>query len=230
MPEAIRVEVTPARHVTALLYDAAAAPRAGITLVLAPGAGAGQRSPFMTRFAAALAVRGIDVVTFDFPYREEGRRIPDANAMLEACWRAVIETVHRRLAAGKHLAIGGKSMGGRIASQVAAAGDIGELLGLVLLGYPLHPPGKPQQLRTHHFPRLVVPSLFIQGTRDAFGTPAELGAALSGTGVPATLYPVADGDHSFKVPKRGGRVADAVEAEIQDRISDWLVKGAAAAS
>jgi len=228
MPEAIPIELTPTRHVTALLYGAAAGPRGSITLILAPGAGAGQRSPFMTRFAAALAVRGIDIVTFDFPYREEGRAIPDANGILEACWRAVIDGV-RRLAPSEKLAIGGKSMGGRIASQVAAAGDVGKLLGLVLLGYPLHPPGKPQQLRTRHFTRLAVPALFMQGTRDAFGTPEELGGALDGTGVWATLYPVADGDHSFNVPKRAGRTPDTVEAEIQDRIRDWLFERAAAA-
>ena len=99
----------------------------------------------------------------------------------------------------------------------------------MLLGYPLHPPGKPQQLRTRHFTRLAVPALFMQGTRDAFGTPEELGGALDGTGVWATLYPVADGDHSFKVPKRAGRAPDTVEAEIQDRIRDWLFERAAAA-
>src|SRR5438477_11737579 len=107
MPEPIRVDMAPARHVTALPY-AAVVPRAGITLILASGAGAGQRSPFMTRFAAALAARGIDVVTFDFPYREEGRRNPDANATLEACWRAVIDGVRGRLPPSERLAIGGK--------------------------------------------------------------------------------------------------------------------------
>jgi uncharacterized protein len=220
MPESIRVTLTPERHITAISYGAAA-PRARVTLILAPGAGAGQKSPFMVRFAAAIAARGIDTVTFDFPYREEGRRIPDGNATLEACWRAVIAMVRRRLAATETIAIGGKSMGGRIASQVAASGEIGEITGLVLLGYPLHPPGKPQQLRTAHFPRLRVPSLFIQGTRDAFGTPAELSAALGAADVPATLFPIADGDHSFKVPKRAGG-AEAVENAIQDKIAAWL--------
>lgn len=220
MPEPIRVTLTPERHITAIAYGAAA-PRAGITLILAPGAGAGQKSPFMVRFAAAIAARGVDTVTFDFPYREEGRRIPDGNATLEACWRAVIAAVSRRLAPTEKIAIGGKSMGGRIASQVAASGEAGATTGLVLLGYPLHPPGKPQQLRTAHLPRLRVPSLFIQGTRDAFGTPAELSAALGAAAVPATLFPIADGDHSFKVPKRVGG-ADAVENAIQDKIAAWL--------
>ncbi len=226
MPEPIRVALTLARSVTALAYGAAA-PRAGLTLILAPGAGAGQKSPFMVRFAAALAARGIDTVTFDFPYREEGRRIPDGNAMLEACWRAVIAMVRRNLAPAEAIAIGGKSMGGRIASQVAASGEAGAISGLVLLGYPLHPPGRPRQLRTAHFPRLRVPSLFVQGTRDSFGTPAELGAALDAAGVPATLFPIAEADHSFKVPKRAGG-SDAVESAIQDKIAAWLRERAAA--
>ena len=225
MPEPIRVELDAARHVTALAYGAAA-PRAGITLILAPGAGAGQKSPFMARFAAAIAARGVDTVTFDFPYREEGRRIPDNNAALEACWRAVIAMVRRGLAPAETIAIGGKSMGGRIASQVAASGEAGVISGLVLLGYPLHPPGRPQQLRTAHFPRLRVPSLFVQGTRDAFGTPEELGAALSAAGVPATLFPIAEADHSFKVPKRAGG-SDGVESMIQDKIATWLGEHAA---
>jgi uncharacterized protein len=225
MPEPIRVALTPERHITALAYGAAAA-RAGITLILAPGAGAGQKSPFMARFAAALAARGVETVTFDFPYREEGRRIPDSNATLEACWRAVIAMVRRRLSPEETIAIGGKSMGGRIASQVAASGEADAISGLVLLGYPLHPPGRPQQLRTAHFPRLRVPSLFIQGTRDAFGTPAELSAALGAAAVPATLYPVAEADHSFKVPKRAGG-SDAVESMIQDKIATWLRERAA---
>jgi uncharacterized protein len=225
MPEPIRIEFAPARSITALAYGAAA-PRAGITLVLAPGAGAGQKSPSTARYAAALAARGIDTVTFDFPYREEGRRIPDGNATLEACWRAVIAVVRRSLAPAEAIAIGGKSMGGRIASQVVASGEAGALLGLVLLGYPLHPPGRPQQLRTAHFPRLRVPSLFVQGTRDSFGTPAELGAALDAAGVPATLFPIAEADHSFKVPKRAGG-SDAVESAIQDKIAAWLRERAA---
>jgi predicted alpha/beta-hydrolase family hydrolase len=225
MPEPIRVELDPARHITALVY-AAAAPRAGIALILAPGAGAGQKSPFMVRFAAAIAARGVDTVTFDFPYREAGRRIPDNNATLEACWRTVIAMVRRRLAPTDTIAIGGKSMGGRIASQVAASGEAGAISGLVLLGYPLHPPGRPQQPRTAHFPRLRVPSLFVQGTRDAFGTPAELGAALGAAGVPATLFPIGEADHSFKVPKRAGG-SDAIESMIQDKIAAWLRERAA---
>jgi predicted alpha/beta-hydrolase family hydrolase len=118
------------------------------------------------------------------------------------------------------LAIGGKSMGGRIASQVAAGGA-GDLLGLVLLGYPLHPPGKPNQLRIRHFPRLATAALFVQGTRDSFGTPDELRPFLAQISAPTTLYVVEGGDHSFRVPKRAAS-QDAVEPVIQDRIDTWL--------
>src|SRR5262249_36346205 len=156
------------RNVAALLYPAAAEDRAGVTLILAPGAGAGHTSSFMVDFATGLAARGIDTVTFNFLYSEEGRRIPDPNDRLEACWRAVIAAVRQRLTPGSgRLAIGGKSMGGRIASQVAAAG-IGDLVGLVFLGYPLHPPGSPDRLRAKHLTQVRVPMLFVQGSRDPF--------------------------------------------------------------
>ena len=127
MPRQLSVEVLPKRSVTALVYPAAAHGRAGVTLILGPGAGAGQTSAFIVEFATGLAARGIDAVTFNFLYGEAGRRIPEPNDRLEACYRAVIAAVRQQMLSSKgRLAIGGKSMGGRIASQVAAA-DIGEL-------------------------------------------------------------------------------------------------------
>src|SRR5215472_1136901 len=125
-PESFRVDVTPSEHVTALAYRAAPGTQAGITLILAHGAGANQTSGFMVRFATTLAARGIDTVTFNFVYSQEGRRLPDRNDKLESCYRKVIDAVR----GGKFhpdadrckLVVGGKSMGGRIASQVAAAG------------------------------------------------------------------------------------------------------------
>src|SRR5438270_6022949 len=125
MPETIRVEIGSADSVTALAYPAAAKRRAGITLILGHGAGAGQTSDFMVRFATALAARGIDAVTFNFSYSEHGRRVPDASSRLEACYAAVVERIrtHERFGGGR-LAIGGKSMGGRIASQLAASGTV----------------------------------------------------------------------------------------------------------
>ena len=176
----------------------------------------------MVAFATALAVRGIDIVTFNFLYSEHGRRIPDPNGRLESCWRAVIETVRARMISGADkLAIGGKSMGGRIASQVAAGG-VGELAGLVFLGYPLHPPGRPDRLRAAHLPAVKAPMLFVQGARDAFGTPAELQPIISQLEPPADLFVVEGGDHSFKVPKSAGIRQPEVHRAIQDRIETWL--------
>ena len=130
MPETILVEVAPSDQTTALLYAAPASDAKGITLILGHGAGAPQRSAFMVTFANELAQRGIDTVTFNFLYTEHKRRLPDRNDRLEQCYRAVIDTVRERGA--RRLAIGGKSMGGRIASQVAAAAAI-DLAGLRVL-------------------------------------------------------------------------------------------------
>ncbi len=222
MPDRFRVEVAPSQHVTAIDYPAAAGNRAGITLVLGHGAGADQTSGFMVAFATALAERGINIVTFNFLYSEHRRRIPDPNGRLENCWRAVIETVRGRITSeGNELALGGKSMGGRIASQVAAGGA-GGLAGLVFLGYPLHPPGKPERLRAAHLRDVKAPMLFVQGSRDAFGTPAELRPIISQLESSADLFEVEGGDHSFKVPKSAGAKQQDVHRAIQDRIETWL--------
>src|SRR5215470_7520346 len=139
MPTQLRVELFSNQSVTALLYAAARRDRAGITLILGHGAGAGQISRFMVEFADALAARGIDIVTFNFLYSEQGRRLPDPTGRLKECYRAVIEAVLNLPELRENrLAIGGKSMGGRIASQFAAAGAC-PVAGLVFLGYPLHP-------------------------------------------------------------------------------------------
>jgi predicted alpha/beta-hydrolase family hydrolase len=188
-------------------------------LILGHGAGAGQSSNFMVSFAGALAARGIDTVTFNFLYMEQGRRLPDPKDKLEACYRAVIETVARRRRG--RLAIGGKSMGGRIATQVAAAGAP-EVAGLVLLGYPLHPPGKKDQLRAKHLAQIKAPMLFVQGSRDVFGTPPELAPIINKLPAAAELFEVAGGDHSFKVLKRDGGNQEETYKAIQDRIDQWL--------
>jgi predicted alpha/beta-hydrolase family hydrolase len=195
MPEQVRVEILPNRSVTALLYPAPTRGRAGVRLILGPGAGAGQTSAFIVEFATGLAARGIDAVTFNFLYGEEGRRTPDPNDRLEACYRAVIAAVRPQMSSADRLAIGGKSMGGRIASQVAAAG-IAHLAGLVFLGYPLHPPGRPDRLRAAHLPDIKVPMLFVQGARDAFGTPEDFTTDHVAARAVTDLYVVADGDHS----------------------------------
>ena len=225
MSERIAVEVAPGQEVTATVYPAQKGKKAGISLILGHGAGAGQGSSFMVSFATALAERGIDTVTFDFLYMAQGRRLPDPKDKLEACYRAVIATAARRNP-GK-LAIGGKSMGGRIASQVAAAGAP-EVAGLVLLGYPLHPPGKPQQLRDKHLASIKAPMLFVQGARDTFGTPDELRPILAKLKAPAELFEVAGGDHSFKVLKRAGFSQEATYQMVLERIEQWLRQNLAA--
>jgi predicted alpha/beta-hydrolase family hydrolase len=221
MPEQMRVEITPNQRVTANVYPAAKPDQACATLILAHGAGAGQTSGFMVRSATELAARGINVVTFNFLYTEQGRRVPDTNNNLEACFRAAIETVRHTKIGRLKLAIGGKSMGGRIASQIAAASSL-NVEGLVFLGYPLHPPGKADQLRAKHLSDITVPMLFVQGSRDAFGTPDELRPIIKTLKAPADLYVVENGDHSFKVLKRAGVTQEDTYKAVLDRIELWL--------
>lgn len=222
MAEELRVDINEYQHVTALIYPAKPKGRAGITLILGHGAGAGQLSGFMVSFATELAARGIDAVTFNFSYTENGRHVPDKNDKLEACYVAVIDTVrkHKKLGRNK-LAIGGKSMGGRIASQVAA-GQVLELAGLVFLGYPLHPPGNLEKMRSKHLPDIKAPMLFVQGSRDSFGTPDELKPILKKLKTPAELYVVEGGDHSFKVPKSAGVAQEEVYRRVLDEVAHWL--------
>lgn len=223
-PEQIHVAVTPSEQVTALAYRATARDRDAVTLVLGHGAGANQTSSFMVHFATALAARGIDTVTFNFVYSEARKRVPDRNDKLEGCYRKVIEAVRGgeilNDAPGK-LVIGGKSMGGRIASQVAAKSHDG-IAGLVFLGYPLHPPGQPDKPRSKHLPDIRAPMLFVQGSRDAFGTPVELRPIIDELAVAASLCVVEGGDHSFKVPKRSAMSQDQVYDFVLDEIVRWL--------
>jgi uncharacterized protein len=202
-------------HVTALTY---AAENKSSVLVLAHGAGANQSHPFVVRVATGLARRGVETTTFNFLYTEEGRRAPDLSPKLEACFRDVIGAVRGRGSKNRSVFLGGKSMGGRIASYLAANGEPG-LQGLVLLGYPLHPPGKPKQLRSEHLARIDVPMLFVQGTRDPFGTPLDLHAVLERVRAKVDVFPVELGDHSFKVPKRSGRTEDQVMTSVLDRVA-----------
>lgn len=156
MPEDLCIRIAPGWEVSAHVYPAADRGQIDATVILGHGAGANQRSDFMTRFAAGLAARGISAVTFNFLYMEQGRRMPDSNCELEACFRAVIEAVREQRAGHGTLVIGGKSLGGRIASQfAAAAAPIAD--GLIFLGYPLHPPGRLDQLRAKHLPEIKVP-------------------------------------------------------------------------
>lgn len=240
-PEQLKVSLNERDTVTALLYSAPRKNRGRTTVLLGHGAGANQSSPFMRLFASGLAERGMDAMTFDFLYMEQGRRAPDPNAKLEHCYRAVMSAAqsHKKLK-GNQLVIGGKSMGGRIASQVAAQvnddaladgrapapvlSDAGRAVvsGLVFLGYPLHPPGKPDQLRDKHLRNIHAPMLFVQGSRDAFGSADEIVSVIKRLKLPATPYIIEGGDHSLKAPKSSGLTQSQIYEAVMDEICRWL--------
>ena len=208
------------------IYRAA---EAAAALVLAHGAGAGQKSAWMVKAAQAIADRGVSCATFDFPYITAGRKVPDKAPVLEAHWRAVLDEA-RGTFEGLPLFIGGKSMGGRIASHVASQAAVQHgatpdaFSGLVFFGYPLHPPGQPQKRRDAHLPSIKEPMLFVQGSDDTFGNEREMKELMPRL-QSATLHVIAGGDHSLKV--RGG--AEAVEAAFDEAISTavhWMVSRA----
>jgi uncharacterized protein len=222
-PEKLEIAVSDHESVTALLYPAAKRGRMGVTVVLGHGAGANQLSAFMVMIAQGLAARGFDVTTFNFVYKELGRSTPDPKARLESCYQAVIKTAQTNRTLKKNrLVIGGKSMGGRIASQVAAVAPEG-IAGLVFLGYPLHLPGRPDKLRDAHLKDIHAPMLFVQGGRDAFGTADEIRAVIKRLHLPAKIYEIEGGDHSFKVPKSLGVPQENIYEAIMDEVSQWIL-------
>ncbi len=220
--ELLTVKVNDKEEVTALLYAADKKNRAGLTVILGHGAGANQTSGFMRMFAKGLAARGLDVMTFNFVYMEQGRSVPDQKPKLEACFRAVINTAlkHKKLKSNR-LVVGGKSMGGRIASQVVAGEEIDEVAGLVFLGYPLHPPGQSTKLRVEHLEHVRKPMLFVQGTRDALGTPEEIHPYIKDLKPAAEIFPIEGGDHSFKAPKKFGSPQEKIYEDAMNEIDRW---------
>ena len=199
-------------------------PAAGATqalFVFAHGAGAGQHHPFMAGVAKAIAARGIDVVTFDFPYKRLQKSAPDRPPVLEQSFREVVGAACR-WSTSSRVFIGGKSMGGRIATHLAAQG-LESLSGVVCFGYPLHPPGKPQQLRVAHLPDIGVPMLIIQGERDTFGTPDELRPHLEAMKAEVRLHVIPRGDHSLAVR---GRDASDTYAEVANMAAAFIAPAA----
>jgi predicted alpha/beta-hydrolase family hydrolase len=201
-------------------------------LVFAHGAGAGQFHPFMTGYAGGLATRGITVVTFNFPYMEKRRKTPDRAPVLEDAFRrAVVGAVEQRHVKASRLFIGGKSMGGRIATHLGAAPDkwpqAPRPAGVIAFGYPLAPPrSKRTGDRVTHLKMLTVPTLIVQGTRDPFGGPDEVKEAIADASPapPIEILTVEGGDHSFAVLKSSGRDQAMVHAEIQDAVAAWIAK------
>jgi uncharacterized protein len=217
-PAALSIPLGDGFQTTALRYAPVARASTNLRIVLAHGAGAGQRHPFIVGVARTLAHAGIDVWTFDFPYMEQKRRVPDQAPVLERCFRRVIEFAETSAGVPETLFVGGKSMGGRIATHLAAQGD--QLTGVFALGYPLHPPGKPQQLRSTHLPAITVPVLIVQGERDTFGTPSELTPVIATMRVPVTLEVVQGGDHSLATR---GRSPDQLYAWLAGVIANWTL-------
>lgn len=185
-------------------------------LIYAPGAGSNINDPFGKYLAGRLATSGYSTVRFQFPYMEAGKRRPDSPKLLEETWREIIGLT--RPAGGK-LVVGGRSMGGRIASHIVAQGI--PVDGLALFAYPLQPPSNPSNTRDEHLPRITVPTLFCSGTRDTFGTPDQLRAAASKV-AKARVHLLEGADHGFTALKSTGRTKEEVWQEATDSLLSWL--------
>jgi predicted alpha/beta-hydrolase family hydrolase len=188
-------------------------------VVLFHGAGGNRRAPLLVHVADALAAAGYRVLLANFPYTEDGRKAPDRPDVLEAAVDAAAAYAETEMHA-RRVILGGKSMGGRMASQLAAKGR--DAAGLVFLGYPLHPPGRTEQLRDAHLPRIAAPMLFLQGTRDDFARWDLIEAVAARLGPKALLHRVEGADHSFRVLKKSGRTDADVRAELVSAITSWL--------
>lgn len=214
-----RFAVGPGASVSGVLTRPSTSARDAV-LVLAHGAGGTMTAPLLVAFCDRLADHGITTVRFNFPYAERGHRAPNRTPELEACYRQVLAAVRAdRTVPSQRLLAGGKSMGGRIASHLAAAGE--PLDGLLFLGYPLHPAGRPAQLRAEHLSRIAVPMLFLAGTRDPLSR-LDLLRDVTDHLPTATVHLIEDGDHSFHVRRRSGRDADAVLGELVATSLAWL--------
>lgn len=189
--------------------------------VLAHGAGAGMRHPFLRAVAHALGARGIATLRYQFPSMEAGKRRPDVPALAETTVRAAVEA-GAAAAPDLPLIAGGKSFGGRMTSQAQAKAPLPGVRGLVFLGFPLHAPKRPSDTRAAHLADVDIPMLFLQGTRDDLADLTLMRPLCQRLGARATLHLVEAGDHSFKVLKRSGRSAEEVMQEIGETIAAWV--------
>jgi hypothetical protein len=190
-------------------------------LILAHGAGNDMNHPFLSFVHESLAAEGWLTIRFNFPYKEQGKKAPDVAAKLERTFRAVLlQARNDEALKPRRLFIGGKSLGGRIASQLAAQGE--DVAGLVFLGYPLHPPAQPAKLRVAQLKDISCPMLFISGSKDPFCQLNHLKQTLKSLKRRTNLYIIEEGDHSFQVPQHTGRTEKDVWREIVSVISRWL--------
>ncbi|MET0229584.1 MAG: alpha/beta family hydrolase [Rhodanobacteraceae bacterium] len=217
-PQTLSIDVDRARRVSALLI---APDDSRACCVLAHGAGAGMTHPFMARVAAAFAAQRIATLRYQFPYMEQGSKRPDTPAIAHAAVRAACVEAARRVP-GIPLLAGGKSFGGRMTSQAQAAEPLEHVRGLVLLGFPLHPAGKPSDDRAKHLFDVDVPMLFLSGTRDALADLSLLAPLAAKLGARATLETFPDADHSFHAPARSGHTDAGNIARIAELTSAWL--------
>jgi predicted alpha/beta-hydrolase family hydrolase len=201
------------------LFDRPANARA--LLVLAHGAGAGMSHPFLEDLCVELTSAGIATLRYQFPYVEKHRKLPDPTAVLTRTVRAAVENANQ-LAPDLPLFAGGKSMGGRMTSMTASEQPLGNLRGLVFVGFPLHPPNRPGTKRAEHLARVTVPMLFLQGTRDAFADPKLLEPICANLGSRATLRTFEGADHSFHMLKSSGTNDSAVLRSLVENIAGWI--------
>jgi len=195
-------------------------PDAWLLYVVAHGAGAGMRHPFLERVCVSLAVRGIATFRYQFPYMEAGRKRPDAPSALEAAARAAVSKAGE-IVPELPIVAGGKSLGGRMTSSSAASAPLPRALGLAFLGFPLHPPGEPGVRRAEHLQAVEVPMLFLQGTRDGFARLDLITDVTSRLQPRATLHLIEGADHSFGVPTKSGRTPDQVIEEMAEVLAGW---------
>jgi predicted alpha/beta-hydrolase family hydrolase len=216
--EPIAITVDSGIRVSGLLQ---APPRARACYVLAHGAGAGMKHPFMAAVAAQLAQRGVATLRYQFPYMERASKRPDPPQLAQATVRAAVAAaVHAQ--PKLPLVAGGKSFGGRMTSQAQAADPLPGVRGLAFLGFPLHPAGRPSQDRARHLFDVKVPILFLQGTRDTLAVLDQLEPVCRTLGRRATLKLFAEADHSFHVPARTGRKDAEVRGEVLDALAAWI--------
>jgi predicted alpha/beta-hydrolase family hydrolase len=216
--QSLKLDIENAASVSALLLRP---DNARACFVFAHGAGAGMSHPFMETVAGGLSERGIATLRYQFPYMEKGSKRPDAPDVAHAAVRAAVAEAARRCP-GMPLIVGGKSFGGRMASQAQAIAPLPGVRGLAFLGFPLHPPGKPSTTRATHLSKLKIPMLFLQGTRDDFAEMPLLEPVVKGLGGLASLHGVQEGDHSLHVPARSGRKDREVMNEVLDALSAWI--------
>lgn len=197
-----------------------APPNPAFAYVLAHGAGAGMRHPFLEAIAQALLDRNVATLRYEFPYMEAHKRRPDPPAVAAARVREVVECAVTEWP-GLPLVAGGKSFGGRMTSMAQGEHPLTGVGGLAFLGFPLHPPGKPSTTRAEHLFPVQIPMLFLQGTRDEFAQLDLITEVCAKLGPRASLQLIDDADHSFKVPKRSGRTPEQVMGNLADRIAEF---------